>query len=146
MKDYTEAIRIDPNFAEAYINRGTVNREQSQFAPALKDFNEAIRINPDLFHGYKGLALIHAACPDAKFRDGKMAIALALKACQLTEWEARACIEVLAAGYAEAGDWVNAIKYQKQSVDMLEDGKLKQEQRDRLELYRQQKPYRHQEK
>lgn len=33
-------------------------------------------------------------------------------------------VEILAASYAEASDWINTIKYQKQSVDILGDGKL----------------------
>ena len=44
---YTEAIRLNPDFAEAYIDRGIVLKWQGKQAEAIKDFNEAIRLKPD---------------------------------------------------------------------------------------------------
>jgi len=45
LADYEEAIRLDPNYAIAYNNRGLVLKRKGK-KEALADFDEAIRLNP----------------------------------------------------------------------------------------------------
>jgi tetratricopeptide (TPR) repeat protein len=47
LRCYSEAIRLDPDFADAYANRGAARREKGDLDGALKDLDEAIRLNPD---------------------------------------------------------------------------------------------------
>ncbi len=47
MREFNEAIRLNPDYAEAYFNRGKTRREQGNIDRALGDFNEAIRLKPD---------------------------------------------------------------------------------------------------
>ncbi|MFO7687296.1 MAG: tetratricopeptide repeat protein [Desulfobacterales bacterium] len=42
------AIQEDPDFAEAYNNRGNAYREMKQYALAIQDYNKAISLNPNL--------------------------------------------------------------------------------------------------
>ena len=44
--DFTEAIRLDPKYAEAYCNRGCAYRNKGDYDKAIADFTEAIRLNP----------------------------------------------------------------------------------------------------
>jgi tetratricopeptide (TPR) repeat protein len=44
--EYNEAIRLSPEYAVAYNNRGTVYNDLGQYQRAIEDFNEAIRLNP----------------------------------------------------------------------------------------------------
>jgi len=44
---YTEAIRLMPDYAEAYNNRGVARRAKDDFDGALTDYAEAIRLDPD---------------------------------------------------------------------------------------------------
>jgi tetratricopeptide (TPR) repeat protein len=46
MEDYSEAIRLDPQNAALYCNRGYLLGERGEFAKAIADFNEAIRLDP----------------------------------------------------------------------------------------------------
>ena len=46
MEDYTEAIRLDPQNAALYCNRGYLRGEQNEFDKAIADFTEAIRLDP----------------------------------------------------------------------------------------------------
>ncbi len=46
MEDYTEAIRLDPQNAALYCNRGYLRGEQHEFDKAIADFTEAIRLDP----------------------------------------------------------------------------------------------------
>jgi len=44
--DYDEPIRLDPNNARAYYNRGCIRSSKKDYDRALQDFNEAIRLDP----------------------------------------------------------------------------------------------------
>jgi tetratricopeptide (TPR) repeat protein len=46
MEDYTEAIRLDPQNAALYCNRGYLRGEQNDFDKAIADFSEAIQFDP----------------------------------------------------------------------------------------------------
>ncbi len=46
--DYTEAIRLKPDFAFAYHNRGVELEQQGSRAEATADFERALKIDPDL--------------------------------------------------------------------------------------------------
>jgi tetratricopeptide (TPR) repeat protein len=46
-RDYSEAVRLDPKFAFAYISRGDVHRKKKEYDKAIEDYTEAIRIRPD---------------------------------------------------------------------------------------------------
>lgn len=43
---YSEAIKIDPEFKEAYFNRGLVKHDLRQYKGAIADFTKAIELDP----------------------------------------------------------------------------------------------------
>jgi tetratricopeptide (TPR) repeat protein len=47
LRFYNEAIRLRPDNASAFNNRGNARREKGDLEGALQDFNEAIRLKPD---------------------------------------------------------------------------------------------------
>jgi tetratricopeptide (TPR) repeat protein len=138
--DYNEAIRLDPKFVDAYYNRGNAWSAKKDYDKAIADYNEAIRVDPKFGSAYNARAWIWATCPDAKYRDGKKAIESAKQALALDAKSANA-MDTLAAAYAEAGDFVEAVRWQEKA---LEDPSFKNNvnYRRRLELYRDKKPYR----
>lgn len=141
IKDYSEAIRLDPNYATAFQNRATAYRRVGEAAKAVQDYEAAIRLEPRSAVRVNDLAWLMATAADEKFRDGKRAVELAVKACEMSGWKEAGHIDTLAAAYAEAGDFAQAVRYQKQA---LEDRRLaaSPDVRERLRLYEQKKPYR----
>jgi hypothetical protein len=47
IKDYDEAIKIDPNFGKAYANRGSARYNTGDHKGALADFDVAARLMPE---------------------------------------------------------------------------------------------------
>jgi len=47
IQDYDEAIRLKPDDAVAYNDRGIIYGTLGQYQRAIKDYNEAIRLKPD---------------------------------------------------------------------------------------------------
>jgi tetratricopeptide (TPR) repeat protein len=51
-KDYSEAIRLNPNNANAYNNRGIAYDLLKQYQKAIADYTQVIRLNPNLADAY----------------------------------------------------------------------------------------------
>src|SRR6516162_6240682 len=47
LQDYSEAIRLNPDYADAFYNRGAARRANGDLEGALHDYNEAIRLKSD---------------------------------------------------------------------------------------------------
>jgi len=52
LRFYTEAIRLKPKFAAAYVNRSYARFTKGDVEGALQDCNEAIRLKPDYAEAY----------------------------------------------------------------------------------------------
>jgi tetratricopeptide (TPR) repeat protein len=82
---------------------------------------------------------------EAKARDGRAAIAFATRACQLTSWKQSRYVDTLAAAYAEAGDFDQAVKWEQYALKITPSQTQQSvidAMRERLELYKDRKPYR----
>lgn len=55
---YSQAIRLNPVFAEAFNNRGVARREKRDLTAALQDFNEAIRLKSDYTEAFNNRGLV----------------------------------------------------------------------------------------
>ena len=45
--DYTKAIEIDPNYVDAYNNRGVAKMGLEDYKRAISDFTKAIELDPN---------------------------------------------------------------------------------------------------
>jgi len=52
IRDYTEAIAINPNFALAFSNRGVAYEAKGLFGPAIDDYSKAIAVDPKFRPAY----------------------------------------------------------------------------------------------
>ena len=143
ISDWNEALRLNPNDATALALRGFSYQTIDRFDEALNDYDQAIQIDPKNESAWNNLGGLRASCPIASMRNGKEAVEAATKACEFSNWVKPSGMDTLAAAFAEAGDFQQAIKYQKQALNLAGaiDPKYKTMQK-RLALCEQQKPYR----
>ena len=141
--DYDAAIRINPKRGLYHRNRGNVLMDKRDYEKALASFNEAIRLDPNDADANDSAAWLMASAPDAKLRNGKRAVELAQKACELTQWKNGSYVDTLAAAFAEAGDYAEAVRREQQALANPEfeqsEGK---NARNRLAQYKAGKPNR----
>ncbi len=125
-----------------YIARSRIWKAEGQFDRAMADLDRAIQIDPQDTTALNRLAWFWATCLDPKYRDGKNAVKLATRACELDGWKTPYPIGTLAAADAEAGDFDSAVKWQTKANALYSGVKDKADGEARLELYREKKPYR----
>jgi hypothetical protein len=113
-----------------------------QYARFLAEVGELARTYPDYVEGHLRLAWIRATCPDPQYRDGKLAVALATRGCELTNWKDAEALRTLAAACAEAGDFASAVKWQQKVVALAPQPQNGNDSQERLALYKSGQPYR----
>ena len=116
--EYEKALKFQPDFAEVIGERGALLASYGQYEKALADYRKAIKLDPDDFVFYRDLAWLQAACPEATFRDGKLAVKNATRACELSVWKDDFAVSTLAAAYAEDGDFDMAVKWQLRAIEL----------------------------
>jgi hypothetical protein len=79
------------------------------FAGAIARYRLALRANPGLVPALNNLAWILATSPEAALRDGPEAVRLAEGACRLTHYKQTIMVGTLAAAYAEADRFPEAV-------------------------------------
>jgi len=143
LADFNEAITLDPKNAEAYNSRGVCWFYKGNYEKAAQDYTRAIECNPQLTRAYNQLAWTLSVCPNPKIRNGTRAVELAKKAVELEPSAYH--YDTLAAAYAEAGQFKDAVKIQKRALLMqLTEGRTQALERytERLRSYEAKKPWR----
>jgi tetratricopeptide (TPR) repeat protein len=125
----------------AHGGMGLALCNQGRYQEAMAHFNEAVRLGPNDPMAHDNRARLLATCPEAKYRDGKEAVAAATRACAMTGWSYPMFLDPLAAACAEAGDFGAAVAWQEKAIGLVPDGVKKDDYRARLALYRAGKPY-----
>jgi serine/threonine protein kinase/Tfp pilus assembly protein PilF len=77
-----------------------------------------------------------------EIRDGRAALEMATKACELTDYKTPTCLDTLAAAYAENGDFANAVKWSERTIELTKDDARREKFMQRLQWYRAGKTWR----
>jgi Flp pilus assembly protein TadD len=139
-----ERLALLPPNAEAHCRLAAAYESQHLTAQAVKHYTEALRVDPHFTPALNNLAWIRAANRDPQVRDGAAAVALAELACKLTDSRDSLFLGTLAAAYAEAGRFDEAIAMARQAREVaLAAGQTELAEKDRqlLELFQARKPY-----
>jgi tetratricopeptide (TPR) repeat protein len=138
--DLNESIRLAPGQAEAFALRANLFAEQGKFDAAIGDLQQALDNDSRHIETYRSLAWLLATCPDAQYRDAEQAVVAAERAVRLAGVDDCYLLDALAAAYAGANRFNDAVRAQRQAVRIAEPA-LADALQQRLALYEQGRPY-----
>ena len=115
---FAKVLEIQPDLADAHANLGTVFLQKGQVAEAMVHFQKVLELQPQNIQVLNNLAWMLATSPDASVRNGTRAIGLAQQAEQLSGGKDPAIITILAAAYAEAGRFPEAVATAQQALQL----------------------------
>jgi hypothetical protein len=137
-----------PDDPRLRINLGVALAEAGRTEEAMEQYREAARrdaTDPALLNNVAWELATH---PTEAYRDGPRAVAFAEEVDRVTGGRWPMFVDTLAAAYAEAGRFEEAVRTQERAIAgaMKEDSKSDEDEikgfRERLELFKQGKPYR----
>jgi tetratricopeptide (TPR) repeat protein len=112
-----QALRIQPDLAEAHNNLANALFQKGRPAEAVAQYQSAVAARPGSAPLLNNLAWALATCPEASVRNGDKAVELALQADQLSGGKDPLILGTLAAAYAEAGRFPEAVATAKRALD-----------------------------
>jgi tetratricopeptide (TPR) repeat protein len=144
LEDANTAIRLNPRAGDFYYHRATVLLKLRRYGDAIDDLARGGQVAPEEAEFHNLLAWTLATCPDPQSRNGTRAVEEAQRACQFDGGKVANDFDTLAAAYAEAGQFDEAIKSQKHALELAQstEGTDLNGYKQRLELYKHHQCYR----
>jgi tetratricopeptide (TPR) repeat protein len=121
--------------------RGKTLHLLGRYAAACESYERVLQLVPAEPSAMYHLAHIKATCEDPAFRDGEEAVALATRVCEISNWRNWLDISVLAAAYAEVGDWERAEQFAVVALELSPED-TKTARLERVNQYRRRIQYR----
>jgi tetratricopeptide (TPR) repeat protein len=142
--EYRRTLELVPDSAQAHFRFGQALQAQRNFEAAIKEYQKALDLAPRHLPVHLGLAWLLATCPEATLRDGGRAVELAQQAERLGGGESPQVLDTLAAAYAEAGRYPEAVETAKRALNLTatqNNQPLAEAIQNRLKLYEAGSPY-----
>jgi spermidine synthase len=136
---YRAALRISPADAESHADLGQCLLAVSRPDEALAEFRAAMAIDPRWPPPMALAAMLLATHPASASRNPVEAVRLAKRAAELTEGKDRGVMEILAAAYASAGKFEDAVDAERKALSLVPpnaEPEVKSEMEAALDLYR----------
>jgi tetratricopeptide (TPR) repeat protein len=142
---YRQAVRLMPDYAKAHHNLANALASVGRAGEAVEHYHQVLRLLPDSKAAHNSLAWLLATREPANGGDPARAVPLAERACELSGQENAQCLDTLAAAYAAAGRFADAVMTAERAVQLAASSgqtTLAKNIQSRLEWYRAGRPYR----
>jgi tetratricopeptide (TPR) repeat protein len=146
--DFSQAIghREPTEAADDYRVRAECHEAQEKKAAAqydrqIADLLDAVHKQPADVASLRAAAMLLATCPLPEIRNGPHAVTLAKRACEATDGKDAACLDSLAAAYAESDDFEEAKRQEEEAVRLAPDDSSRSQYQSRLDHYQAGKKY-----
>lgn len=143
---FERALALNPELTEAHYNLGdTLYYLQGKVPEALAHWREVLRKQPNHLPVLDQAARVLATSSDADLRNGDEAVVLAERAVQLSGGRDPAILDTLAAAYAEAGRFPEAIETASRALTLAMEGNkpsMAETLKTRVALYKDNTPLR----
>ena len=135
------AEELDHRKTQTYYNLGAAFYMQGRISEALAQWRTGLRVDPDDLPLLSQAAWVLATNPKASVRNGDEAVELATRAVKLSGAKDPAALDTLAAAYAEAGRFPDAVQTARQAL-ALAPAPLAEDLKARIALYEANRPFR----
>jgi tetratricopeptide (TPR) repeat protein len=112
------ALEINPSDGDAHYNLGNTFLQMGRAEQAIAEYRRALEIDTYDIEARNNMAWVLATCPDPLLRNGVEAVTIAERADSLTRNQSPVIGATLAAAYAEAGRFDDAIKTAERALDL----------------------------
>jgi Flp pilus assembly protein TadD len=112
------AVQLQPRSARAHHSLATAFAAEGEWGEAIRCYRDTLEIDPDNIGVRSGLAWALATAPDPTLRNGAEALAIARALCQGANASNPALLHVLAAAYAETGQFAQAIETAQHGIEL----------------------------
>ncbi len=149
IRDYEQALAVVEKHKKdskpAEENADPTAAEENAEAEEESDTNISAEEHAGILNN---LAWVLATSPKDEIRDGKKAIEFATRSCELTEYKAAHILSTLAAAYAEWAILKKRVEYSGKAVEVgtAEENEQLEQLKQELESYKQDKPWREEQK
>lgn len=127
-----------PLLGQLYSSKARTCIDAHRYEDARRALDSATHIDPSDTTSLNDLAWLLATAPEAHVRNPHRAVSLAQKCCGLSHWTNAYSIDTLAAAYAAAGNFGQAVRYQQlamQALNKSDRAEQLESMQDRLKLY-----------
>ncbi|TWU20028.1 tetratricopeptide repeat protein [Allorhodopirellula heiligendammensis] len=138
--DFSIAIKLNDQDSVAWNNRGYNLYQLGKGAEALHDFDRAIELAPNYALAHQNRAWLLSTSDDPSLRDPEAAVTAAKRACDINAYKNISDLSALAAAYAAAGRFQEAIQWQEKVVELAPED-VKAVAKSLLSRYRDQQPF-----
>jgi len=142
---YRRAVSLRPDNVESHTNLGQLLSNRGRAAEAAAQFAAALALDGDNIQGLAGLAWIRATAADPAHRDAAEAVRLAERADRARSHRDVTAIDALAAAYASAGRYDDAVRVARLGLDLATasgQSAAAAQFRQRVDLYQKGQPLR----
>ncbi|MDB4614450.1 tetratricopeptide repeat protein [bacterium] len=139
--DYSRALKIYPEFWEALRNIGFAHNKLGNYEAAVTAYSEAARLRPFEPVSLNNIAWMAATCPREEFRNARLALDDAKKACEYTKNKDWNSLDTLGAAYAENQMFDKAAEAAQRALKLAPKDQ-KADIKERIKLYENDKPFR----
>ncbi|MHC4625094.1 MAG: tetratricopeptide repeat protein, partial [Planctomycetota bacterium] len=142
---FSEALQLKDDYVDAHLQLAYSLFTVGRIQPAIEHFHRVLQLHPDHTEALNALAWVLATSNDTDKQKSAQAVRFAERACEITGYRNAGALDTLAAAYASAGRFPDAIRTAEQAIDAARaDSKeeLAQQIQDRLLLYEAGRRYR----
>jgi protein O-mannosyl-transferase len=109
IEQYQQGLKQMPDSVHAHYQMAFLLQSRGEFAASVVEFQKVLQLDPKHGSALNNLAWLLATCPDNSVRNGTKAVDVAEQAVKLSGGEAPEILDTLAAAYAEAGRFPEAV-------------------------------------